>query len=63
MMKKLRTDLYADDGLPIFQEDSGGVTFCCNEIGTLSVNFNNINFDNNFEKDDPNTIIAIRLMA
>ena len=32
-------------------------------MGTLSVNFNNISFDNNFEKDDPNTIIAIRLMA
>ena len=57
-MKELRTDLYADDGLIFFYEDSGGVTFSCNEMGTLSVNLNNINFYNNFDKDDPNTIIV-----
>ena len=51
-MKELRTDLYADDGLIFFYEDSGGVTFSCNEMGTLSVNLNNINFYNNFDKDD-----------
>ena len=29
----------------------------------LSVNLNNINFDNNFDEDDPDTIILIRLLA
>ena len=46
-----------------FDEDSGNVTFCCNKMGILSVNLNNINFDNNFDEDDPDTIILIRLLA
>ena len=63
MFKKLDTPLYADDGLLLFDEDSGDVTFCCNEICIFSVNFNNINLDNNFDKDDPDTIILIKLLA
>ena len=49
--------MYANDGLLFFPEDSGDVTFCCNEIGILSVNLNNISLDNNFDEDDPDTII------
>ena len=45
-----------------FDEDSDNVTFCCNKMGILSVNLN-INFDNNFDEDDPDTIILIRLLA
>ena len=64
MIKKLSTALYADNGLLFFDEDSGNDTFCCNEVGMLSVNLNNINLDdNNHEEDDPNTIILIRLLA
>ena len=63
MIKKLYTVLYADDGLLSFDEDSGDVKFCCNEMVILSVNFNNINLDNNFDEDDPDTIILIRLLA
>ena len=44
-----------------FDEDSGDVTFYCNKMGILSVNLNNINLDNN--KDYPDTIILIRLLA
>ena len=55
--------MYADDGLLFFDEDSGDVTFCCNEMGILRVNLNNINRDNNFDEDDPDTIIIIRLLA
>ena len=62
-VKILYTALYADDGLIFFQEDSGDVTFCCNEMGILSVNLNNINLDNNFDEDDPNIIILIRGLA
>ena len=52
MIKKLCTVLNADDGLVLFDEDSGNVTFCCNEMGIRSVNVNNINLDNNFNADD-----------
>ena len=29
----------------------------------LNINLNNINLDNNFDEDDPHTIILIRLLA
>ena len=44
-------------------QNSSGVTFCCNEMGILSVKLNNINLDNNFDEDDPDTVILIRLLA
>ena len=56
MIKKLYTALYADDGLLFPDEDSGNVTFFYNEMDMLSVNLNNINLDNNFDEDDPDTI-------
>ena len=62
MIKKFNTAFYTDDGLLLFDEDSGIVKFCCNKMGILSVNLNNINFDNNFDEDDPDTIILIRLL-
>ena len=46
-----------------FDEDSGDATFCFDEKGILSENINNINLDNNFDKDYPDTIILIRLIA
>ena len=63
MIKRLYTALYADDGLLFFDESSGDVTFCCNEMSILSVNLNNINLDNNFDEDNPDAIILIRLLA
>ena len=32
-------------------------------MGILSIDLNNINFDNNFDEDDPDTIIPVRLLA
>ena len=65
--------MYADDGLLFFDEDCVNVTFCCDEMGILSVNLNNILFyfilnlnnrdDTNYEEDDPDTIIHVRLLA
>ena len=55
--------MYADENILYFNEDSGGVTFCCNEMGILSVNLNNINLDNNFDEDDPDPIIVIKSLA
>ena len=61
MIKKIYTALYADDGLLFFDEDSGDVTFCCNEMGILSVNL--INLDNNFDEDNPGTISLIDIVT
>ena len=56
--------LYGDDYIIYFNEDSSDVTFCCNEMGILSVNLDNINFgDTNYEEDDPDTIISGRVLA
>ena len=63
MIKKLYTALYADYGLLFFDDESGNATFYCNEIDIFSVNLNNIDLDNNFDGDDPDTIIPIVLLA
>ena len=59
MIKKLYTSLYAVDGLLFFDENSGDVTFSCNEMDILSVNLNNINLDYNFGEHHRDTIILI----
>ena len=47
-----------------FNEDSGNVIFICNKMGILNIDLNNFNLDGtNYEKDDPDTIILIRLLA
>ena len=63
MVKKLFTALYADENILYFNEDSGNVAFNCNEMGILSIYLNNISPDNNFDEDDPDTIILTRLLA
>ena len=64
MIKKLYTPLYIDDGLFFFDEYSGNIRFYYNEMGILSVNLNNINLDDkNYEEDDPDTIILVRLLT
>ena len=42
IIKKLYTALYANEFLLFFDEYSGDVTFCCDEMGILRVNLNNI---------------------
>ena len=63
MIKKLYTALNADENIFYFNEDSGNVVFSCNEVGILNIDLNNINLDNNFDEDDPDTIILIRHLA
>ena len=63
MIKKLYTDLYADESILYFNEDSGNVVFSCNEMGILNIGLNNINLDNNFDEVDSDTIINIGLLA
>ena len=63
MIKKLYTDLYPDESILYFNEDSGNVAFSCNEMGILNIGRNNINLDNNFDEVDFDRIINIRLLA
>ena len=60
MIKKVYTAWYADENIFYFNEDSVDAVFSCNEMDSLSIELNNINFDNNFDEDDPDTIILIR---
>ena len=50
-------------GFTLFYEDFGDVTFCCKEMGILSVHRDKNNLDNSFDDDDPDTILLIRLLA
>ena len=63
IIQKLYTALYTDKNILYFNEDSGNVTFCCNEISNLTINLNNINPDNNFDEDDSDTVTLIRLLG
>ena len=63
MIKKLFTSLYADENILYFNEGSGDVIFNCNGMGILNIDLNNINLGNNFDADDADTIILIRLLA
>ena len=62
-IKKPFTALCADENILYFNEDSGNVVFTCNGMGILNIDLNNINLDNNFDEDDPDSIIHIRLLA
>ena len=57
MIKKLFYCFVRKWWFTLFFEDSGDVTFFCNEMGILSVNSNYINLVNNFDEDDPDVII------
>ena len=63
IIKKLYTALCADEKILCFNEDSGNVAFSCNEMGILNIDHYNINLDINFNEDDPDTIILIRLLV
>ena len=63
MIKKLLTALYIDDNILYFNEDSGDAILSCNKMGILSVDLN-INLDDtNYDEDDPEAIIYIRLLT
>ena len=37
--------------------------FFCNLMCILNIDLNNFNFENNFDEDDPDTIILVKLLA
>ena len=64
IIKKLLTGLYTDDHIFYFNEDSSDVIFSCNQMDILSVDLNNTNHgDTNYDEDDPETIVHVRLFA
>ena len=64
MIKILFTTLYADENIHYFHEDSSNVIYFCNGMGILNIDLNNINFDDsNYDEEDPDTIVLIRLLA
>ena len=64
MIKKLLTALYAVENILYFYENSGDDMFSCNEIDILNIDLKNINFgDTNYNEDDPETIIHVKLLA
>ena len=63
IIKKLFIALYAADNILYFNEDSSDAIFNCNGMGILNIDLNDININNNFDEDDPDTIILIRLLA
>ena len=66
MIKILFTALYACENILYFNENSANSNsaFGCNGMSILSIDLNNINFnDTNYDEDDPDTVILIRLLA
>ena len=64
MIKNLDHGLFSNDSIIFVNEDSNNITLLSDEMGFLSVDLNNINLDDaNFDEDDPETIIHVRLMV
>ena len=64
MNEKLDDTLFSNNDITFVNENSNHVTFFSDKMGILSKDLNNINLDDiNFDKDDPETIIFVRLMA
>ena len=63
MIKKLFPALYSDKNIVYFDEGSGDAVFDCKGMGILNIDSNNISLDDKLDKDDPGTIILMRLLA
>ena len=64
MIKKLLTLLCAGGNVICCNEDSDDVIFSYNEMGILDLDLSNINLDDsNYNEDDPDTSIHVRLLA
>ena len=62
--KKLRNSLFTDSNVIFFDKDSSNVTFSSDEMGILRVDLNDFSLDHiNFDEDDLETVIHVRLIA
>ena len=63
MIEEPSTALYADENILYFDKDTANVVFIYNEMGILDIDFNSINLDNDFDEDNPDSIVHVRLLA
>ena len=65
MLGKLDNAFYANDTLFFSNEDFDKATFIANQIHIFAVDLDEINIDNdnNFDEDDADTIIHVRLLT
>ena len=64
IIKRLCTVFSADENILNFNEDSGNVIFSCNGMGILNIDLHNIDLDqSNYDEDDPDTNIQVRLLV
>ena len=64
MIKKHFTALSIDENILYFTENSDNTVFNWNRMGILNIDLDNIDLgDTNYEEDDLDTIILIRLLA
>ena len=62
IIEKLFTALHADEIRVYFNEDSGDAVFNYDEMGTVNADLNDISLDNNFDDNDLDTNIFVRLL-
>ena len=62
MVKEPSTVLYACENILHFDKDSA-VVFIYSEMGILDIDLNNINLGNDFDEDNPGSIVYVRLLA
>ena len=60
---KFVPDCYKNQEMCNKAVDNYSIISSCNEMGVLNIYLNNVNVDNNFDEDDPHTIILIKLLA
>ena len=63
MLEKFNNTLRSNDDILFYNEDFDKVTFVANQKDILAVDFEKIILDNNFDEDDPISIIHVRLLA
>ena len=65
MLEKHHNVLHAHDDILFYNKDFDKVIFIANQRYILTVDLDKINLDNNnnFDEDDPDTIIHVRLLA
>ena len=61
MLEKFHDAFNSNDNILFFDEDFSKVTFFADQMGKLEVDLHKINFnyDNNFDEDEPDTIIHV----
>ena len=63
MLEKFDNALHANDDILSYNKNFDKVTFIANQRHTLAVVLDKINLDNDFDEDDPNTMIHVRHLA